>query len=324
MKSSFVLCLVGFLLISTVCVHQSRGELLEWVVAMVDGYPITNGELVESVNTIVLDMQRHPTEGELTDIRKMALERSIEDRLLLAEAERQGISISDREMDVLTQKEFSAIKARYDDEKTFREVLERMGLSEAGLKASLRDEMLREYLMKGLIQRRVIASVEVTKEEVEKFRTENPKEYAEFEQVRLAHILIRCATDADASAMKRSTDILETLGTRVRSGEDFGVLAQEFSEHETSRESGGDLGYVKRGDLLPELENAAFSMKVGDISAPIRTRLGYHIILLMDRRDPANFLVSLKAKDKLQEYLAKLRERAHIDVFVEAGTTATK
>jgi len=279
---------------------------------------------LESVNTIALEMKRHPSEQELLEIRQTALDRIIEDRLLLAEARRQGISISDREMDVLTQKEFATIKGRYDDEKSFREILDRMGLSESGLKANLRDEMQREYLMKGLIQRRVIASVQVSNEDVEKFRTENPKQYAEYEQVRLAHILVRCATDAVAHDSKRRTDILETLITRVRSGEDFGVLAREFSEHETSKESGGDLGYVKRGDLLPEIENAAFAMKVGDISKPIRTKLGYHIVLLMDRRDPANYLISLKAKDKLQEYLAKLRETAHIETFLESGASSSK
>lgn len=291
------------------------GEILEWVVAVVNNHPITHGELQESMNALLVQLPRQLDEEEMKELQQQVLDRMIDDRLLLAEAKRQGITISDKELDVMVARELKVIKSRYDSNVDFRIMLGRMGLSEDGFKDELRDKMLREYLTNSLVRRRVIASVEVSDVELARFQEQEPERYADFAQVRVSHILLLCEPDATAEESKRLYEKAQAIAMRGRSGEDFGQLAVEFSEHEPTREEGGDLGYFKRGELFPELENAAMSLQVGEVSDPVRTEKGYHVILVTGKRSPKEYLLSVKAKEELAEYLKTLREKAQIEIF---------
>ena len=83
--------------------------------------------------------------------------------------------------------------------------------------------------------------------------------------VRASHILVK------------KLSIAKEIKERINEGEDFSKLALQFSDC-PSKKKGGDLGFFKRGDMVKEFENAVYSMKVGDISDPIKTQFGYHII----------------------------------------------
>lgn len=312
---------IAFLLLLTFSVSTAAGqaaELLDWVVAIVNGQPITNGQLQETVTAVLLGYKGHPSESEMKSLKQETLNRLIDDTLLVTEAERQGISMSERELDVMTDQELSTIKSRYDSIAAFNKQLDKAGLSEESLRRNLREEMLREYLMKSLIQRRIISSVEVTNSEVKEFQENNPEMYAQLEKIRLSHILLRCPEDMSQQQEQIQLEKAKMLITRRHSGEKFADLASKYSEHETSKEEGGDLGLVSHGDLLPEIENVAFSMNVGEISAPIRTKLGYHVIMVTGKQNPKEYLISVKAKEKMQEFVDKLREKAQIEILDES------
>lgn len=131
------------------------------------------------------------------------------------------------------------------------------------------------------------------------------------EQRQAQHILIKVdGKTSDAAALKKIQDVEK----RVRAGEDFGKLAAEFSQDEGSVGNGGDLGLAARGMFVPEFEQALFALKAGEVSAPVKTTYGYHLIKLnrIEKADVPSF-ASLRG-----ELEREAREARADELFAEA------
>lgn len=129
--------------------------------------------------------------------------------------------------------------------------------------------------------------IELQKPEIEQYYNEHKSELG---QVRARHILIK--TDPNElgetpggkeEARKKAQSLLE----RVRSGEDFASLAQEHSDDESSKPNGGDLGFFTRGNMVPQFDQAVFSLKPGEVSNLVETQYGFHIIKVEEQREPS-------------------------------------
>src|SRR6266851_9144299 len=125
----------------------------------------------------------------------------------------------------------------------------------------------------------------VSDAEVDAYYKEHGSEFDEPKRLRIAHVLVRVppvgGSDAENAAKAKVEDVIK----RARAGEDFGKLAREISEDKTSAVQGGDLGFVGPGELVAPFEQAAFALKKGDVSDPVRTPFGYHAIRILDVRD---------------------------------------
>jgi peptidyl-prolyl cis-trans isomerase D len=117
--------------------------------------------------------------------------------------------------------------------------------------------------------------------DVQRYYNDNIQQYQTPEQVRASHILLETAGKNDADVKKRAEEILK----QVKGGADFAALAKKVSEDKGSAANGGDLDYFGRGRMVPEFEQAAFSMKPGDISDLVKSQFGYHIIKVVDKRE---------------------------------------
>ena len=104
------------------------------------------------------------------------------------------------------------------------------------------------------------------------------------EEVRASHLLINVSPDASAEDTLSAYNRVMEFRARVLGGESFEALARQFSEDPSARQNGGDLGYFTALQMVYPFEDAAFKLKPGDISMPVRTRFGYHLIYLIDRR----------------------------------------
>ncbi|MFQ6111170.1 MAG: peptidyl-prolyl cis-trans isomerase [Nitrospinota bacterium] len=178
------------------------------------------------------------------------------------------------------------------------------------------ENILKGLIVQELLQRRVVASVRVTPEEVRDQYNENKERYRQEESVTASHILVRTEEEARA--------VLEEL----RSGRDFEAVAREKSIDSTAS-SGGVLGTFTSGQMLPAFEKAAFSLKVGEISEPVKTRLGYHIIKVTEHTEPLQLrfeevateieqeLLQQKRGALFQKILKELEERATIRIYRE-------
>ncbi len=121
----------------------------------------------------------------------------------------------------------------------------------------------------------IAKQVEVSEEEIESYYRDHQDLYGVPEQRRVAHILIAVSEGGDEEAARKKA---EEVYAKLRAGGDFATLAKEYSDDPGSASQGGDLGYIEKGVLDPEFDDVAFSLAQGEVSEPVRTAFGYHII----------------------------------------------
>lgn len=120
-----------------------------------------------------------------------------------------------------------------------------------------------------------------TEDDMHSFFAENRQSWAKAEQVKARHILIKVDALAGTATAKAKAD---DLYKKLKAGGDFAKLAEQNSEDEGSAKKGGELGYFSKGDMVPEFEDAAFKLKVGEISQPVLSKFGWHIIKVEDKK----------------------------------------
>ena len=135
-----------------------------------------------------------------------------------------------------------------------------------------------KYLLLDMEQAR--NKVNVTPAEVQTYYNQNIEQYQTPEQVRASHILLKTEGKDEAAVRKQAEDLLK----QAKGGADFAQLATKHSEDEGSAKNGGDLDYFGRGRMVPEFEQAAFSMEPGQISDLVKTQYGFHIIKVVDKK----------------------------------------
>ncbi|MFQ5893737.1 MAG: peptidylprolyl isomerase, partial [Nitrospinota bacterium] len=153
----------------------------------------------------------------------------------------------------------------------------------------------------------------VSDAEVEAYYDEHGAEFVEPRQVRAAHILVRVPEVGGSSAEAKAKARVEEAIRRALAGEDFAALAKEISEDPGSAGSGGDLGYVARGEMVPQFEEALFALAKGEVTGePVRTAFGYHAIKALDIREGGRRAlteVAAEIRERLKEERAKAAAR---------------
>lgn len=204
------------------------------------------------------------------------------------------------------EKRLKALKDRFKDEAAFKESLERNRTTEQAIRGQIREQVMREDLV---IK---VKNIEVSSKEVKEFFDKNEDKLATQESVRLRHILVGTQQKAD------------DLHLALTAGADFGVLARQASLDKATKERGGDMGYVTKGLLAPDIETVAWSLKKGEISKVLKTNLGFHILYVEDRRaaKPAEFkeirddlkaaMLADKVTNAWPKYLDELTQAAKI------------
>ena len=129
-------------------------------------------------------------------------------------------------------------------------------------------------------QQKIKGTLKVTDQEIADYYDVHSEEFRTDSQVHARHILVKTDTRTDAEAKA----LIDSIRARLVKGEDFAALAKQFSEDPGSKDKGGDLGFFGKGQMVPEFENAAFSMPAGEISEPIKSMYGYHLIQALDQR----------------------------------------
>jgi parvulin-like peptidyl-prolyl isomerase len=202
-----------------------------------------------------------------------------------------------------------ALKAWVKTELFYLEGLRRGVAEDAELRRRLH-EIERELVAEECINRFLEEIPEVTEEEARGYFQQHRSDYSI--QVRLAHILVRSRPEAERALVE------------LRSGTPFETVAAAASIDQTAAQ-GGDLGYMRRGEMLHELEEAAFSLKVGEVSDVIASSYGYHIVKVLDRHPGAgqpsfdskrsavmNFLTSQRRRGAFDDWLQDLESRTTV------------
>lgn len=296
------------------CTNKGKPAGTQEAVARMNGQDITDQVLTLRMHIFELFFQE-PLTGQ--DIRYEMVRQMVTQRLLAEEAGRQGLSVEPAAVDQEVANFMAAVEQRYNSKADMTQKMKDLGVTQDDIKA-----FISEFLLSQKAVDAFRATVTVTDEELQKFYDENKTALYTFteEVVRAAHILLKAEQESEA----------KNLVARLKAGEDFGVLAREYSADTGSARNGGDLGYFTRGTMVPEFADAAFALQPGELSDPTRSEFGWHIIKLIDRRsagvlpfdlareDVRNNLLPGKQDDAMQGYIVDLEEKAGAEILIPA------
>ncbi|MEW5744399.1 MAG: peptidylprolyl isomerase [Nitrospirota bacterium] len=198
---------------------------------------------------------------------------------------------AERFVEELTKKELLYLEAKkrgLDKDKEFQRKVE---------------EFKKITLINQLLEKEIEASANITEKDIKEFYDSHKEDFILSSQVTIGQILVKTEDDA-----KKVYD-------RIQKGEDFGKVAAEMSADKASAKDGGKLGTFKKGDLSPELEDAVFRLKRGEVSMPIRLKDGIHILKVLDLK--GSTVEFEKVKGLISQRLVAERQKNSFDTFIE-------
>jgi peptidyl-prolyl cis-trans isomerase SurA len=298
------------------------GAVVDRIVAVVNQEIITFSEIEKWGRPFQEKVQaedRLERRERIQEFFRKVLDRIIEEKLIEQEAKKTGIKVTSKEIE-------GAVEDVKQKNKINQEELEKALAAEGLTLEAFKKDLERRILRSKLVSSAVKLEQKPGEKELREFFQNNLNHYRVNESYRPAHILFFIPQDAMPEQIrgirKRSQKVLE----KIKEGADFAKMATEYSEDTSTRKEGGDLGYFKKGELLPALEREASKLQIGEVSGLIRTELGFHILKLLDRRggEPPPFeeikekveadYYEKEIEKALQQFLSKLKEKSIIEI----------
>ncbi|HSM50255.1 MAG TPA: peptidylprolyl isomerase [Thermoanaerobaculia bacterium] len=230
-------------------------------------------------------------------------------RMLLADSTALGLTPADTEVAA----QFEELKQRFGNEDAYRAALLQQGTTEEALKSDLKENLA----IQKLIETQLVPAVKVEDPAIQAFYEENIQRMIEPESFHASHILLRVGAEAEAAERAAVRARAEALLAKAKAGEEFAALARESSEDPGSKERGGDLGWVRKGQTVPQFEQAALALEAGALSGVVESPFGYHLILLHEKR-PERKVPLEEAKPRIQQVLGEEQLRQVIEKRVGA------
>jgi len=228
-------------------------------------------------------------EDRLARIQQNILKRLVEKELIRQAVEKAGVTIDDGEI----AGAFTEYKKRFQTEEQFENYLKHGRVTMESIRARITEKKALEKLIEAK------GNLAIADSDLQDFYSKNERFYIDKAGVKASHILVKVGEKAKAGEEKRALDKVKEVQKALKGGEDFADLAKKFSEG-PSAPKGGDLGFFGSGQMVKPFEEAAFKMKVGDVSGPIRTRFGFHIIKVIEKREERKKPFS-EVKDQIQQ-----------------------
>jgi parvulin-like peptidyl-prolyl isomerase len=288
------------------------------VVAVINNEVITRMD-VEHLLAILYAQYVQEYKGDelmmmMEEAKKDILRQMIEDKLILSRAKELNINVRNEEV----KEKLDYIKATFPSESVFNETLSSQGITVGDLKNRYTDQIL----MKKIVDFEVRSRITVLPSEITEYYEKNREEFKSNEKRRIRHILIKAENEVSYELARVE---IEGIYDKLKKGQDFSELAIQYSQG-PNKEQGGDMGYVQKGEMLPEIEQEISGLKPGEVSKPVKSKLGYHIFKLEDitysgykNIDNAHgeikaFLFQQKMRKRLNDWLSDLRSKAYIDI----------
>ncbi len=283
------------------------------VIARVNGQAVTKADFDRLVKNMELGTGPIPAD-QRDRIMRDALDQLVTYTVLQQEAKARNIAVSDTEVDArVTQ-----MQTQFPDPKTFEKALADRGMTLERLRTDARVDMV----INKMLDAEVSTLPGPSDAQAREFYDKNPDKFKQPESVRASHILIMVGEKADAATKRKARQTIEAVLRQARSGADFAKLARENSQ-DGSAQQGGDLNYFARGQMVPPFEEAAFSLKPGQISDVVTTQFGYHVIKVTDRK-PASTVAFEQVSDRIKQYLTDQGKQEHAKGFIDGLKSKSK
>jgi len=264
------------------------------------------------VSEILSRLPPEKREKEKENLEKKVLEDMIEEKLFLLEAEKKGLKVEEEEV----EEELRRIKEKFPSEEEFFRTLKEEGKDLWELKQNIRENLL----IRKVIQQEITSKLRVDEEEIRKFYEEYKEDLTPPPSVNISQILLKFEHSPE-----ELKNLVKEIEERLRKGEDFYSLAREFSEG-PYRDKGGRIGYLPETQLLPEIRIKLKSMKVGEVSSPIKCPDGIRFIKLegIKKSPPPSWedlrekirriILRRKTQEAINRWIEEKKKEYHVEV----------
>ncbi|HEY2038354.1 MAG TPA: peptidylprolyl isomerase [Edaphobacter sp.] len=306
-----------------------NGSVVEDVVARVNDRIISRSDMEHSEQQLAQENQQNqvPPE-EAADREKNLLRDMIDQQLLLSRAKELGLNA---DAEVIRRLDEIRKQNHMDSLDDLEKAARQQGVSFEDFKANIRNGILTQQVVRDEVGRHL----QMTQGQEQAYYDAHKNDFAQPEQIHLSEILVPTPADATDAAVAQAKTKAEGISEKIKAGDNFDDLAKANSGGPTASQ-GGDLGLFKRGALAKVLEDQTFSLPVGGVTAPIRTRQGFVILKVTEHQQPGvpalkdiepqiqEAMYMQQMQPALRTYLTKLREDAYIDIkpgFIDSGAS---
>lgn len=309
MKSLIKIIILLFVGLLAAC-SGGKGKDTSAVLARVNEIDITVDQRERRVAEIQAQYQAQGMnipEEQMFLLRSDIVDALIEEAAVAVEIERLGIKVNEDDIAA----EINNVRQQFQSAQEYYSALEAQGLSEQLLK----DDIRKSLAMGLLMEQEVFSKMKISEDEMMEFYLENSEYFEIQETVAASHILIRVDENADSKDVEAARNKILGLKKQLDNGADFAELAKVHSE-DTSGVRGGHLGTFTVGQMVEPFENAAFALEPGEISDPVRTQFGYHIILVTEKT-PQDVAPFTEVRDSIEEALSQIKSAEEAQVYIE-------
>lgn len=272
--NKIVIVALLFLCVNRIPVLAQPGEIIDQVAAVIGSKILLKSE-IETQYVQIVEQGNTPSD----ELKCRVTEQLLVNKLLLNQAIIDSIEVTDAQVDNELDRRIAYMVNQIGSEARLEEYYEKSIIE-------IRDEfkpLIRDQLLMQQMQSKVTEHISVAPADVRDFFNSIPPDSLPFinAEIEYAQIVINVPVSEEEKQSVKAK--LESYRQRVLAGEDFATLAVLYSQDGSSR-NGGELGFVNRGELVPEFESAAFKLRKGEVSEIVETKFGFHIIQLVERR----------------------------------------
>jgi len=287
-------------------------SVIDRVVAVVNGDVVMMSELQEAIVLARRDGREVPPGP---DLERAMLNRLVEHRLQVQEARRDKIEVTEDELRTVVE---DFVKRNGNDRDKLEAQLQTQGVTWEVLRREMREQLLAQRVR----SRRVVLRARVTEPEVDRYLTENRDKFEAGLKYHALHLAIPVESVGSPAAWERAKQEAESIAVALAGGADFAEMARTRTKDVT----GGDLGWLARGELDAVFEQPLLALRKGQVTAPIRSGSAYHILKLDDREEltaerladarqqARDLLLQKKAQERFDEWVETLKRRALIAI----------
>ncbi len=252
------------------------GASMEKIVAVVGKDIILKSDVDGQVQIYI---QQNPSaKANDPELRQKVLDMLINERLIVTKATEDSVEVTDDEVTQQMEYQISMLAQQFGSEQRIEQVY---GMSMARIRREFRDEIRKQLLGQKMRQLK-FANVKATRVDVESFYERYKDSLKAIPpRVQLAHI-VKYIKPSDTQK-KEALELSKRIRDSVIAGGSFGDFARRYSADPGTAQHGGDLGFVEKGKLMPSYESAAFALQPGEISQPVETPFGFHVIQLIEK-----------------------------------------
>jgi peptidyl-prolyl cis-trans isomerase SurA len=258
-----------------------RAQKLDGIAAVVNDDVVLESDVEEQLFLFLQRAGARPDSAQIDTLRTQILNQLIDEKLIVAEARRQGITVADAEVAKQVDAAIEEARERLGGDEAFAAQLQRENTTLERLRDKYKADLQRQMIASRLVERQ-IPRRPVPAAEAEAYFKANPARFPRVPgEVRVQ--VIQIPVTADSVRDRKARDQIVAVRKRILAGEKFAKVAAEVSEDPSNAKSGGDLGFFPRGSMEPSFDRAVFSQPVGAIGEPVRSAFGWHLIEVLER-----------------------------------------